>query len=89
MAFTKDQALRAVRGVAREIREAGYRDIPFTKLEIFAVLDALKSTLDSNQYRTAQSNNIDNALPGHTLTASQKKVLHRACLRSMLDEDLI
>lgn len=89
MAFSRPQALRAVRGVARNLRDQGYRNIPFDKLEIFTVMNALKTTLDSNTYKRAQSNAIDAALTGHTLTNKHKKALHRACLQAMLDEDLI
>lgn len=87
--FSRKQALRAVRGVARGLKEAGYRNIPFDKLEIFTVMNSLKTTLDSNAYKKAQSDLIDGALPGHTLTNKHKKALHRACLQAMLDEDLI
>jgi len=87
MPLTTPQALRAAEGLIEALHANGVANIPFTKPVAKQLLDALLVALESTAYRNAQSSAIDSVLPG--LTAGQKKILHRAALRAMLDEDLI
>ena len=95
MAFTAAQKLVAILSFTAEIKAkmAGdgpaSRGIPFDTDEIAAALEAVRGVLSTTAYKTAQSNAIDAALPGHTLTNPRRKAIHRAAMQAMLDGGLI
>ncbi len=93
MAFTKLQALTAMGKLVRALKKSGLSNLAAlgddAKPKLLDVFDNLKATLDSPTYIDAQNNAINNGLPGNTLTAAQKRLIHVAALQAMIDGELL
>ena len=90
MAFTYPQALTAMKPLFRALKASGLSDLKSIggKPDVWAIFNGMKANLDSTTYKTAQNDAIEAVLPGNTLTTEQKRLIHEAVMRAMINEGL-
>jgi len=73
--FTDEERHRVTKDVLRDAIGGGLTNIPWSRPEIWAAVQAIRDVLDSAAFRTSISTAIDSAVTSTPMTAAQKKKL--------------
>ncbi len=92
MAFTQEQAYRAINRLIPDLKTLNGTTDPFDKDILHDILSALKGTWETDPYKNAQEAAIDqvtqNLAEPFTVDNATKKMLHRAAFLLVALEDL-
>ncbi len=86
--FSNAELATILRDAVKDYRAAGVTDIPLSRPQLWAAIQAIRDLLDGAAFRNAVSGAIDTATSPVAMTAPQKKRLFGRVIQAMFRNEV-